>query len=109
MRFATLSRVCASLAAIVLVSSCEMVTQINDGMAHSTAAATAIEKQVGVKPEVGFNFQNGTFSQATVQFRAVPATPLPQLEKIVREAVALEFKDEPSALVIAFTYEKARP
>ena len=97
-----------ALALVLLVAGCDMVSQIKDGMAHSTAAAEAIEKQVGKRPEIGFNYNNGSFSQATVQFSDAPATPLPELEKIVRAAVRNEFKDEPASLVIAFQYPKAK-
>ena len=43
-----------------------------------------------------------------MQFSDAPATPLPELEKIVRAAVRNEFKDEPASLVIAFQYPKAK-
>ena len=58
----------AVLSAVLLLASCDMASQIKDGMAHSAAAADAIEKQVGKRPEIGFNYQNGSFVQATVQF-----------------------------------------
>jgi hypothetical protein len=98
----------SALALVLLVSGCDMASQIKDGVAHSTAAAEAIEQQVGKKPEIGFNYNNGSFSQAPVQFWEVPATPLPELEKIARAAVRNEFKDEPASLVIAFRFPKAR-
>jgi hypothetical protein len=106
MRLARLSSACALVAALWLFAGCDMVSQMQDGMTRSAAVAESIQRQVGKKPQVGFNFHNGSFTQATVQFADVPSTPLPELEKIVRAAVVSEFKDEPLSLVIAFTYPK---
>lgn len=100
-----------SLAVLVAASAlvaCDVASQIKDGLAHSSAASETIEKQVGKKPEIGFNYNNGSFSQATVQFSEAPAMPLPELEKVVRAALVSEFKDEPAQLIIAFAYPKTR-
>ena len=108
MSFARLRITLTMIAAAFALAACDMVGQVKDGLAHSTAASESIAKQVGKKPEIGFNYNNGSFSQATVQFDDAPAMPLPELEKVVRAAVVTEFKEEPSLLVIAFSYAKAK-
>lgn len=85
---------------------CDMVAAVKDGMAQSEAAATAIEKQVGVKPQVGFSYHNGSFTAATIQFPSVPSASLPEVEKVSRKAVLASFKGEPESLVVSFVFKK---
>jgi hypothetical protein len=108
MQLARLRLTCAILAIAFTGAACDMLSQVKDGVAHSSAAAESIEKQVGKRPQVGFSYNNGSFTQATVQFAEAPPTPLPALEKIVRAAVVKEFKEEPATLVIAFSYPKSQ-
>lgn len=97
-----------ALAFACVGSACDMVGNVKDGFAHSQAAAASIEKAVGKKPEVGFSYNNGVFTQVTVQFAEAPQMPLRELEPVVRSAVVHEFHDEPTALVIAFTFPKSK-
>jgi hypothetical protein len=97
-----------ALALALVLPACDMVGNVKDAFAHSQAAASSIEKAVGKKPEVGFNYNNGAFTQVTVQFADAPQKPLAELEPIVRSAVVREFKDEPMVLVIAFAYPKSK-
>jgi hypothetical protein len=62
--------------------------------------------QVGAKPEVSFNWKNGTLVTVTVQFASVPPMGIGELEKISRAAVATAFKKEPTNLVVAFVFPK---
>jgi hypothetical protein len=97
----------ALLTTVLFLSGCDMISQIKDGVAQSAAVAESIELQVGKKPTVfGFSAGADSFSQVMVQFSEVPAAPLHELERIARIAVIKEFKYEPSALVIAFSYGK---
>ena len=91
---------------ILALPGCDMVSQVKEGINQSTAAAEAIEKQIGAKPEVGFNYNNGSLTTVTVQFHQAPTTPLPEIERVARSAVVEAFKNEPGSLVIAFVYEK---
>jgi len=88
------------------LGGCNVVNAVKEGMEQSEAAASSIEKQVGVKPDVGFNFQNGSFTAATVVFNSVPSASLPELEKISRKAVVASFKSEPERLVVSFVFKK---
>lgn len=98
----------AAMAALAMsLAACDMVSAVKEGLAQSEATAAAIEKQVGVKPEVGFNFQNGAFTAATIQFPSVPSASLPEVEKISRKAVRAAFKKEPERLVVSFVFKKA--
>jgi len=94
------------LALCISMSGCDMVSSMKESMAQSDDAAAAIEKQVGTKPQVGFSYNNGSFTAVTVQFAAMPTVSLPEVEKIARAAVVAAFKKEPENLVISFVFKK---
>jgi len=96
----------ALLALCVSLSSCDMVSSMKESMAQSDEAAASIEKQVGTRPQVGFNYNNGAFTAVTVQFMALPSASLPDVERIARAAVVAAFKQEPENLVISFVFKK---
>lgn len=96
----------ASLVLLLVLCGCDMVSSIKEGMAQSEEAAAAIEKQVGVRPQVGFNYNNGSFTAATVQFASVPAASLAEVEKVSRAAVVAAFKKEPETLVVSFVFRR---
>jgi hypothetical protein len=99
----------ASIASALVLCGCDMASSIKEGMAQSEQAAAAIEKQLGNKPEVGFNYHNGSFTAATVQFHAVPSVSLAEVEKISRAAVVAAFKKEPDNLVVSFVFQRVVP
>jgi hypothetical protein len=96
----------ASLALSLAVCGCDMVSSVKEAMAQSEVAAAAIEKQLGTKPNVGFNYSNGVFTAATVQFQTPPSASLADVEKVSRSAVLLAFKKEPQNLVVSFVFTK---
>jgi hypothetical protein len=95
--------------ALLLVGAlcgCDVVSFVTEGLAWSNEAAAALEKQIGTKPQVSFNYKNGVLTAVTVQFRSVPPVDLAGLERVSRAAVAQAFKREPNELVVAFVFEK---
>ena len=65
-------------------------------MSYSTAVAADLERDIGVKPGVGFNCHNGNLQSVTVTFPKVyVGKPLDELAGTVREVVAREFKQTP--------------
>ena len=95
-----------SLSIAIALCGCDVVSSVKDGIAQSTQAATAIEKQVGAKPDVGFNYHNGALTAVTIQFGSVPSMNIVELEKVARAAVVEAFKKEPTKLVVSFVFEK---
>ena len=98
-----------SAALLLLLVGCDMASQVKEGLDQSESAARAIEKQIGAKPEVGFNFNNGRLTTVTVQFRGAPNVQLGEIERASRIAVKSAFGKEPSNLVVAFVYETKPP
>jgi len=96
-----------ALASVVLASclaGCGAAELISNGLSYSKAVATDLEHATGVKPEVGFNWHNGSFETVTVTFPQVYAgKPLDELAHTVREVVAKDFKQMPDTIVLGFS------
>ena len=70
---------------------------------QSSAATDALEKDLGVKPSIGWRYYNGSLTSVEVTFDAgkVEGMGVGELETHVRAAVAASFKDKPQRIVIA--------
>ena len=100
----------SAIAISVLAASlagCGVVDLISKGMSYSNAVAADLERDIGVKPEVGFNWHNGNLQSVTVTFPKVyVGKPLDELADTVREVVVKEFKQAPDTIVLAFSLAK---
>ena len=99
-----------AVAVVVLASSlagCGAVDLISKGMSYSRAVAADLERATGVKPEVGFNWHNGSLQSVTVTFPKVyVGKPLDELAGTVREVIAREFKQTPDTIELGFALDK---
>jgi hypothetical protein len=85
------------------LAGCDVVDLISQGMTYSKAVAADLEGTTGAKPEVGFNWHNGSLQSVTVTFPKVyVGKPLDELAGTVREVVAKEFKQTPDTIVLGF-------
>ena len=91
-----------ALCAIAL-TACGAVDSMRHGLAHSKAIFTALEKSLGLKNFVGFNWANGSLDSVTVTFEGLPHDRT--LDAIAAEAkqhIQAEFKQRPKQISIAF-------
>ena len=89
------------------LAGCGAADLISNGFSYCGAVATDLEGITGMRPEVGFNWHNGSFQEVTVTFpRLYSGKPLDELAGTVREVVAKEFKQAPDKIVLAFTMDK---
>lgn len=89
------------------LSSCDAVNTVTEGAAHARAVESDLEKSTGMKPRVGFNWNNGRLTSVTVQYPGlVQSPPLNDLAKIVRASVETQFKQAPENIVLAFSLAK---
>ena len=95
------------LALSASLAGCDAVDLISKGLSYSKAVAADLERNTGVKPEVGFNWHNGSLQSVTVTFpRVYVGKPLDELAGTVREVVAKEFKQTPDTIVLGFALDK---
>jgi hypothetical protein len=100
-------RVLLAVVLLLSLAACDMVDTLKEGFAHSQAMATELEKAVGSKAFVGFNWNNGRLTSVNVTFEGLPKDrALPDLVQLARTAAAKHFKQEPEQLVLAFSIGK---
>jgi len=94
----------------VSLTACDVTSTLTEGSKQARAVESALETSTGVKPNVGFNWQNGQLTSVTVIFPAIPETkPLRELADEVRATVGKEFKEGANNVVLAFSLGKLVP
>lgn len=86
------------------INGCDAVDSMRNGFEHSQAVSAALEKSLGLKSFVGFNWNNGSLSSVTVAFDGLPTDrSLQEISEATRSAVLREFKQEPKKIVVSFS------
>ncbi len=71
------------------------------------AVANELERQIGLKSNVSLNWDNMTFSKATVTFDAIPKSlTVSEVASAIREALEAKVRQQPAELVIEFKVRK---
>jgi major membrane immunogen (membrane-anchored lipoprotein) len=99
--------IAVTVAVALLLSGCDAFDTMKEGFAHSQAVSDQLEKSVGVKAFVGFNWNNGSLTSVSVTFQSIP--PNAQLQDIVgkaTQAVLHEFNQKPKQIVVGFTIQQ---
>jgi hypothetical protein len=100
-------RIAPALVFALTLAACDAVNTVTEGAAHARAVESDLEKAIGVKPQVGFNWNNGRLTSVTVQYPSiVQSPPLGDLAKAVRASVETQFKQTPENIVLAFSLGK---
>jgi hypothetical protein len=95
---------------VISLTACDVTSTLTEGSKQARAVESALENSTGVKPNVGFNWQNGHLTSVTIIFPALPETkPLRELADEVRATVAKEFKEGANNVVLAFSLGKSVP
>jgi len=102
------------LLAIVLLAAglaaCDATNTVTEGFQQARSVESELEASAGIKPQVGFNWQNGRLVTVTIVFPKIPETkPLRELAEDVRAAVGKQFKQGPENVVLAFSLGKVVP
>jgi hypothetical protein len=102
-----------AIAIVVLaagLAACGVVSTLMDGFKYAKAVEADLEEVTGMKPGVGFNWNNGRLVSVTVTFpRLYEAKPLGELAEAARAAVTKEFKQTPQNIVLAFALGAGTP
>ena len=96
-------RIVACLVLAICLAACGIVDTLVEGWKHAKAVETDLAAATGVKPQVGFNWNNGRLTLVTVTFpQLYEAKPLAQLSEMVRRSVIAEFQQTPQSVVLGF-------
>ena len=94
----------------VSLAACDATSTVTEGLKQARSVESDLETATGVKPNVGFNWQNGQLVSVTVVFPAIPETKaLREIADDVRAAVGKEFQQMPNNVVLAFSLGKIVP
>jgi hypothetical protein len=97
----------ALLVFALTLSACDAVNTVTEGASHARAVEADLERSTGMKPRVGFNWNNGRLTSVTVQYPHIVQTQgLYDLAKTVRASVGAQFKQTPGTIVLAFEFGK---
>jgi len=99
-------RLLSVVAIATILAGCGPIDTMKEGYAHSQAVSAELEKSLGVKSFVGFNWTNGTLALVNVTFEGIPAKlTLADIAARSKQVVAAEFKQTPHKLVVAFAID----
>jgi len=104
----TMVRLAAIAALALALGGCDAINSAKEAFNEAQATAADLEVTTGVKPNVGFNWNNGHLTQVTVTFpRLMEGKPMPELVEAVRAAIRKEFKQEPENIILSFVVPKS--
>ena len=91
----------------ISLAACGPISTLTEGFKEAKAVETDLEQSTGMKPNVGFNWNNGRLTSVNVNFpRVYDGKSLTELAAEVRSIVAKEFKQVPENIVLAFSLGK---
>jgi hypothetical protein len=97
-------KIAAILVFTISLAACDAFSTVTEGFKYAKAVESDVEEATGVKPQVGFNWNNGRLVSVTVAFpRIYDAKPLRELAETIRASVRNQFKQTPDNIVIAFS------
>ena len=100
----SMTRTIASLLSVLSLAGCDAMDTMTDGIRHSQVVSEKLERALGLKSQVGFQWNNGSLNSVTVTFEGLPDSPgLPEISAQVQRVVSAEFKQTPKAIVVAFS------
>ena len=96
--------------AIILLAAalagCDAVNLVTEGLKHTRAVEADLAETTGVKPQVGFSWNNGRLTSVTVTFpKLYEDKPLRELAALTRTAVVKEFKQTPKTILLTFALD----
>ena len=104
---APMFKIAAILAFAISLAACDAVNTVTEGFKHANAVESDLEESTGVRPQVGFNWNNGRLVSVTVTFpRIDESKPLRELAQTIRASVSKQFKQTPDDIVLAFSLRK---
>jgi hypothetical protein len=100
-------RIAGILVFAVGLAACDAVNTVTEGFSHAKAVESELEQSTGIRPQVGFNSNNGRLVSVTVFFPSLyEGKPLSELAAAVKSSVTTQFKQAPEHIVLSFAVEK---
>jgi hypothetical protein len=98
------SRFVALVALALGLAACGVISTLVEGWKYAKAVESDLESETGVKPSVGFKWQNGRLLTVTVAYpQLYEKKPLAALAEILRHSVETHFKQKPEDIELSFS------
>ena len=101
-----MAKVAKALAVLALgfgLASCDAIKTLWTSSTEARATADALEKSLGVKPQVGFNWTNGKLVTVTAAFpRPFADKSMDEVAEKTRSAVTANFHQTPAHIMLQF-------
>lgn len=90
-----------------LVSACDVVSDLSEGLEKSDKIADALERELGSRPRVGWQINNGVLTNVNVMFKGeeLLQKPLPEVAEVVIAVVNEHFELAPRQTVVSFSFD----
>ncbi len=99
-----MNKVAISILLLLSLTACDAVNTVKEGFDHSQAVANALEKSVGMKPFVGFNWNNGVLALVSVNFDGIPKDkPVAEIAELAQVEIKKHFKQKPTQIMLGFS------
>lgn len=87
---------------MIMATGCSVVETMSEGVKHSQEVSDDLEREIGSRPFVGFNWNNSSLT-VTVTFNGIPANrTIEEIAALSRSSVKTRFKQEPQNIIIGF-------
>src|SRR3984885_14751699 len=97
-------RFVAFVALALGLAACGVISTLVEGWKYAKAVEADLESATGVKPSVGFKWENGRLLTVTVAYpQLYEKKPLAALAEIVRRSVETHFKQKPEDIELSFS------
>jgi len=101
-RFAAFAALALGL--VLGLAACGVISTLVEGWKYAKAVEADLESATGVKPSVGFKWENGRLLTVTVAYpQLYEKRPLAALAEIVRRSVETHFKQKPEDIELSFS------
>ena len=103
MNLARLVILTVSVAMALMIASCGMVESFGEMQKQTEKTSAAIEKAVGIKPQIGWNIQNGKLVEVNVYFGQFgdESITVTELKKEIKNMVAENMEQMPQQLLVS--------
>ena len=96
--------VALALGLVLGLAACGVISTLVEGWKYAKAVEADLESATGVKPSVGFKWENGRLLTVTVAYpQLYEKKPLAALAEIVRRSVETYFKQKPEDIELSFS------
>lgn len=89
--------------AFCFLSSCNVAESMNKTKLKTSKVADAIEKELGIRPQIGFRIHNGSLKRINISFNnnIDKKSSIEDIERIIRKSLKENMEEQPENTVLS--------